>query len=234
MPIEQALRSQPAPSQIPQPILVPLHPACYRIHLVVPAPNRHGTYPSHHINRFSYPENGNPREKNFGTDAGAPFVQAAGGSSSPFAIPINRGVTRWENGARDESVTLQYVLELGVRSLSLDELSECYVRHEALVAEHARVLDADEDLKKLDCDRCGLTNRELAVLLADSTRGPSGLVLTQTGIDVVQGAVERMQLHHAVLRCQLDLNEVCRITRTDRVKLETRIPAWRSLLALGA
>jgi hypothetical protein len=144
-------------------------------------------------------------------------------------------VTRWVNGSDTLSVNLQDVHEHGIRHLSLDKLAEEYVRHEVLTALHARILDNGEDIKKLDCGRCGLMQCELGVLLADSTRGPGGdLVLTQRGIDVVQGAVERMRLHLAVLLCQLDLDEVCRVTGADRVALEARLPAWRSLLALGA
>jgi hypothetical protein len=140
-------------------------------------------------------------------------------------------------GDGEESVTLQDVHELGISNLTLDELAEAYVRHEVLTARHARVLDDAEDVKRLDCSRCGLTQRELGVLLADCTRGPhgpNGPELTQRGIDVVQGAVERMRLHMAVMLCQLDLDAVCRTTSADRRALEARLPAWRSLLALGA
>jgi hypothetical protein len=136
-----------------------------------------------------------------------------------------------------DSVTLTDVMQLGNRYLSADELAECYVRHEVLVAAHVRCLDAGEDLKTLDCRGCGLTQCELGVLLADSTRGPygpEGPKLTQRGIDVVQGAAERMRAHLKSLSVDLNVELVCMVTGADQEDLEPRLAAWRSMMALGA
>jgi uncharacterized protein related to proFAR isomerase len=142
--------------------------------------------------------------------------------------------TRSGAEATDETVKLQDVFDQGVRYLTLDELAELYARHEILVAAHTRCLDDDDDIKTLDCWRCGLTASEQLTLVAQTTQGSHGMVLTQTGIDLVQETVRRMRQHREALLCCLDLDEVCRVTGADRSALEAQLPQWRSLLALGA
>jgi hypothetical protein len=150
------------------------------------------------------------------------------GNGGSEKVPARAGSGEVCPQTQGDSVTLHDVMQLGIRDLTLDELAECYVRHEVLVARHRECLS--EELDSLECRSCGLTDREhrnLAQIV-------SGLMLTQEGIDMVMATMERLREHQDDLERYLDLDAVCRTTGADRIALEARLPAWRSLLALGA